>query len=180
MADSKPPQGIDPDVEILNNFNKAIGFTPPAPAPEQGTPNLKSVDTALTIKGNPMTGINPGLKSGGSQEYMNSIGNYLDQVANTAKTPNDYMKPYTYNGDYDGANFERYFGSRHFNELGFNPNRDNDALYNEKSTFGDDFTRAASQWPTLVKSGFMSGLRSWGDMFTDPLAPDLKTAREMQ
>ena len=107
MADSKPPQGIDPDVEILNNFNKAIGFTPPAPAPEQGTPNLKSVDTALTIKGNPMTGINPGLKSGGSQEYMNSIGNYLDQVANTAKTPNDYMKPYTYNGDYDGSYFEK-------------------------------------------------------------------------
>jgi len=180
MADSKPPQGIDPDVEILNNFNKAIGFTPPASAPEQGTPNLKSVDTALTIKGNPITGINPGLKNGGTKEYMNSIGNYLDQVANTAKTPNDYMKPYTYNGDYDGANFERYFGSRHFNELGFNPNRDNDALYNEKSTFGDDFTRAASQWPTLVKSGFMSGLRSWGDMFTDPLAPDLTTAREMQ
>lgn len=180
MADSKLPQGIDPDVEILNNFNKAIGFTPSAPAPEQGTPNLKSVETSLQIKGNPITGANPGLKSGGGREYMNSIGNYLDQVANTAKTPNDYMKPYTYNGDYDGANFERYFSSRHFNELGFNPNRDNDALYNEKSTFGDDFTRAASQWPTLVKSGFMSGLRSWGDMFTDPLAPDLKTAREMQ
>ena len=179
MADSKPQQGTDPDAEIINHFNNAIGFTP-QPTPELGTPNLKSVDTSRQIKGNPITGINAGLKGGSSTEYMKSVGNYMDQVANTALTPSDYMKPYTYNGDYDGANFDKYFSSRHFNELGFNPNRDNDALYNEKSTFGDEFVRAASQWPTLVKSGFMSGIRSWGDMFTDPLAPDLKTAREMQ
>jgi hypothetical protein len=47
-------------------------------------------------------------------------------------------------------------------------------------TFGDQFVRAAKQWDNLVTTGFMSGLRSWKTIFTDPLAPDIESAREME
>ncbi len=144
-------------------------------------PMPDSVGISTQIKGSPITGINPGLKDPlGTKDFANSIGNYISNVSISQQDPHEQMKPFSYNGDFDGANFERYFGTKQFNKLGFNPYRDNDALYNDNRTFGDDFTRAASQWPSLFKSGFMSGIRSWGDMFSDPLAPDIKTAREMQ
>lgn len=144
-------------------------------------PMPDSVGISTQIKGSPITGINPGLKDPlGTKDFAKSIGNYISNVSISQQDPHEQMKPFSYNGDFDGANFERYFGTKQFNKLGFNPYRDNDALYNDNRTFGDDFTRAASQWPSLFKSGFMSGIRSWGDMFSDPLAPDIKTAREMQ
>ena len=35
-------------------------------------------------------------------------------------------------------------------------------------TMGDQFARAASQWDNLVTTGFKSGVKSWGTLFTDP------------
>jgi len=133
-----------------------------------------SSDIYKYVVGNPLSGSNPGREN----------VSYLDAaVEKLGKTPqNDYsiMRPYSYSGDFDGANFERYYNSKPYKDLGFSPYRDNESLYNDNMTFGDEFVRAASQWPSLVWTGIKSGVSTWGDMFTDPLAPDVKNAREMQ
>ena len=140
----------------------------------------ESIDIYKYVVGNPVTGSNP------MNKYVPERSNpaiSLDALKNKTLSDNknyEYMRPYTYNGDFDGANFERYYNSKPYKTLGFSPYRDNESLYNDKMTLGDEFVRAASQWPALVWTGFKSGVTSWGDMFTDPLAPDIEGAREMK
>ena len=133
----------------------------------------------MNIAGNPIIGANPGLRND-SPNYISAIANKL---ANQRPEEDPYLalKPFTYSGDYDAANFERYYSTgKLYNKLGFSPYRDNETLYNNKMTVGDQFVRAAKQWDNLVGAGFMSGIRSWKTLFTDPLAPDLEGARDME
>lgn len=126
--------------------------------------------------GNPVTGSNPKVGSSSAEAFAQA-----SLKATTAQADNPYtnMRPFTYSGDYDGANFDRYYGTKAYKTLGFSPYRDNDALYNQKMTYGDQFVRAASQFDNMVFGAIAGGVRTWGTMFTDPLAPDLEGARDM-
>lgn len=129
---------------------------------------------SISIPGNPITG--PNAPAPGDEDPLISLLNNYKPKSN----PYLALKPYTYSGDYDNANFERYYSTGDlYNKLGFSPYRDNDALYNQNMTLGDEFVRAAKQWDNLIGAGFMSGIKSWKTMFTDPLAPDLDAARDM-
>lgn len=133
----------------------------------------------LQIKGNPIIGAEPGLY-GNSSAFSDALN---DSFKNFKPEENKYevMKPFTYSGDYDAANFERYYSTgKLYDKLGFSPYRNNEDLYNNKMTVGDQFVRAAKQWDDLVGAGFMSGIKSWKTMFTDPLGPDLEGARDME
>ncbi len=137
----------------------------------------KAIDIYKNVVGNPTTGSNPG------KTAPNFASNLIDSFQKKLEhSANDYqqMRPFTYNGDFDNANFERYYSTSKYKDIGFSPYRDNESLYNNKMTFGDQFVRAASQWDNLAVTGFKSGIRAWGDLFTDPLAPDIESAREMQ
>jgi hypothetical protein len=139
-----------------------------------------SIDAYKNSVGNPITGSNPAAKAS-APGYADSLFEAADLKMQTASDPYKEMRPFTYNGDYDGANFERYYSAKDtFDKLGFSPYRDNEALYNNKMTLGDQFSRAASQWDNLALTGFKSGIKAWGTLFTDPLAPDLESAREME
>lgn len=133
----------------------------------------------LQIKGNPITGAEPVLRNDNP-----NLGNALfDFATNYQPKENKYaaMQPFSYSGDYDAANFDRYYSTgKLYEKLGFSPYRDNESLYNNKMTVGDQFVRAAKQWDNLVGAGFMSGIKSWKTLFTDPLAPDLEGARDME
>ncbi len=137
----------------------------------------ESIDTYKNSVGNPITGSNPKLGLVSPEDFAKSS---LVESTRLQEDPYIKMRPFTYNGDYDGANFDRYYGTKAYKTLGFTPYRDNDALYNQKMTFGDQFVRAAGQWDNLMATGFMSGVKSWGTLFTDPLAPDLESARDMK
>ncbi len=142
-----------------------------------------SLNIYKNVVGNPITGTNPKTKL---SDINTAAVSPKDEAKlfdiNVQSSKSDYvkMRPYTYNGDVDGANFERYYSTDQFKTLGFSPFRDNEALYNSKMTFGDQFVRAASQWDNLALTGFKSGIKAWGTLFTDPLAPDIESAREMQ
>lgn len=139
-----------------------------------------SIDAYKNNVGNPITGSNPAAKAS-APGYADSLFEAADLKMQSASDPYKQMRPFTYNGDYDGANFERYYSAKDtFDKLGFSPYRDNEALYNNKMTLGDQFSRAASQWDNLALTGFKSGIKAWGTLFTDPLAPDLESAREME
>ena len=142
----------------------------------------KAIDIYSRVVGNPLVGSNPGEKNPyvSNEAYTDSLA---EKIRNNAlSTTNKYgnLQPYTYNGDIESVNFDRYYSSKPFKTYGFSPYRDNESLYNDKMTFGDQFVRAASQWDNLVATGFTSGVRAWKTMFTDPLAPDIQGAREMK
>jgi hypothetical protein len=184
MADeitTTPTTGAIPQFDFDNALN--------SPIPENNyDPRPKAIDVYNKVVGNPLTGSNPGANytpSSDVTKFIKDSNSYKDILFSSSEItgpadPVKNMKPFTYNGDYDGVNFERYYNSKPFKELGFNPYRDNESLYNNRMTIGDEFIRAASQWPSLVSTGFMSGVRSWSTVFTDPLAPDVKGAIEMQ
>lgn len=178
------PENNDLKSQLIDNFNKSIGVNTSENVHVGGfDPAPAALDYLKKYTGNPIKGSNPELKTDNIDrlnDYSNNIGNYLAKNAEV-QTQSDYkvMKPFSYNGDYDGANFERYYNTPQFDKLGFSPYRDNESLYNANRTIGDDFVRAASNWPSLVMTGIKSGVTAWGDMFSDPLAPDLEGGRDM-
>lgn len=169
-----------PDLQALNNSAvdriRQIEESLNLPA----RPN--SIDAYKNIAGNPITGSNPSAKNTNSSvDFFTSMDKALSAMPKKESDIYGALRPFTYNGDTDGANFERYHSSGDlYNKIGFSPYRDNESLYNDKMTFGDEFVRAASQWDNLVGTGFRSGIKSWSTLFTDPLAPDLEGAREME
>lgn len=187
-----PGEGSQNLNQHMAEFNKTIGlgseqFQPPI-NPNKYNPTPTAAEIYQKVVGSPMTGSNPGLKTpqinlSAELANLNAHGEALVQQADkqirAGADVNQMMRPFSYNGDYDGANFQRYYNSAPFKKLGFNPYRDNESLYNDKMTTGDEFVRAAGQWPSLIKTGVMSGIRAWGNLFTDPLSPDLKSSREM-
>jgi hypothetical protein len=169
-----------PDLQALNNSAidriRQIEESLNLPA----RPN--SIDAYKNIAGNPITGSNPSAKNPNSSlDFFTSMDKALSAMPKKESDIYGTLRPFSYNGDTDGANFERYHSSGDlYNKIGFSPYRDNESLYNDKMTFGDEFVRAASQWDNLVGTGFRSGIKSWSTLFTDPLAPDLEGAREME
>jgi len=87
-----------------------------------------------------------------------NIRRYLDQQAPLVgeNSTNPFMKhkPEMFGADLDNHQFERYYLHPKFKQLGFNPYIDNEARYNQNSTFGDDLSRTSGQWWTLVGLGF--------------------------
>ena len=143
----------------------------------------EAIDVYKNVVGNPITGSNPAGKYSdlSTIDYGRTLTDGLNRkIETTADDPYTKMRPYTYSGDYDGANFERYYGTRLYNKLGFSPYRDNDALYNKHMTMGDQFVRAASQWDNLALGAFLGSAKAWGTLFTDPLSPDIESARDFE
>lgn len=79
----------------------------------------------------------------------------------------------TFGADMDHHQFERYYNSPKFKELGFNPYVDNEAKYNGASSFTDDFRRTWGQWQTLVGLGAR-------DAFSFGPASDTKFAKDFE
>jgi hypothetical protein len=76
-------------------------------------------------------------------------------------------------------NFDRYYNHPQFKNLGWNPYIDNEAIYNANSTWTDDFSRASTQWMSLVGLGAKQTFGNWDDLFSLNTKGDTKYAREM-
>jgi hypothetical protein len=79
------------------------------------------------------------------------------------------------------SNFMRYYEHPEFQKLGWKPYADNEAYYNANSTIYDDMSRMWGQFGSLVGTGYMSGYRSIGAMFSgESMVTDLKSANEFE
>jgi len=79
------------------------------------------------------------------------------------------------------TNYDRFYNHPMYNELGFHPFADNEAYYNENSSWWDDASRMMGQFSSLMSTGFVSAYRSLGDLFDDDpyfFGKDLDSARE--
>jgi hypothetical protein len=72
------------------------------------------------------------LKSAGSQDQMH------------------FAKEHSFGANHRGQNFQRYYAHPSFSKLGFDPYIDNEAKYNENSSWTGDFWRAAKQIPGMM------------------------------
>ena len=105
-----------------------------------------------------------------SRENGASVGGFgamLDQGMNKINNMTDlgnYATPYAYDASPKGTFRARYkaYGQDTFNKIGFHPLIDNETLFNQNTTFGDDLSRWASHaaWPMITK-GFMDPIRSY-------------------
>ena len=113
--------------------------------------------------------------------YKNAYKNNIRAQLQSHQDNNVYAKIYSYDAGPDSnAFYKRYqaYGQEKFDEIGFSPLRDNEALYNSNTTWWDDHKRMMTQsfWP-LFGRGFVSGPKSLGKMLTgDFTSSDIEDA----
>ena len=163
-----PGQGQDSGLQQhMAEFNQTIGLTSPQDLASINTnvydPRPSAIDIYNKVVGNPIVGSNPGARLPANDigqslkqlnDYNSAVSQRVLQTASANPDKTELMRTFTYNGDHDGDNFDRYYNSAPFKELGYNPYRNNEALYNNNMSTGDEFVRAAGQWPSLVMTGF--------------------------
>ena len=144
----------------------------------------------LNIK-NTITGIEPnkpGPQKGQSVgDIASALNDYSKAISQANQDKNTYSRIYSYNAGPSGNNFyKRYaaYGQEKFDEVGFTPLRDNEALFNERTTKFNDFTRMMQHsFLPLLGQGFVSGPKSLWKMaqgdFTSGELEDAKMYEEV-
>lgn len=157
--------------EIENSANPFNSLNTPAPYIREfgslmppvpnGIPDAININKQL--QGDFNTGPNPGAKASNHKkntlDYVKAVTDYIGDP-NAVRDRFKYGRTYSYGAGYKNMNFDRYYNHPEFKKLGFNPYRDNDAHYNERSSWWDDFSRMRGEWGSLAWSGFKS---IWGD-----------------
>jgi hypothetical protein len=138
----------------------------------------------LNIK-NTVSGLAPGKPGSKPGQSTNDIASafidYSKSLAQANQDKNSYARMYSYNAGPSGNNFyKRYnaYGQEKFDEIGFSPIRDNEAIFNERTTKWNDYTRMMSNsFLPLAAQGFMSGPKSlWKMAHGDFTSGDLEDA----
>ena len=115
------------------------------------------------------------------KEQGDAFGARMDMFIKSHQDKNSYAKINVYNAGPSGNSFyKRYaaYGQKKFDEVGFSPTRDNEAMYNAHTTMGDDFTRMMkNSFMPLLGRGFVSGPKSLIKMLQGDFSADLDDAR---
>jgi hypothetical protein len=160
------------------NFEASQRFTPVVPDVQ----NLNN--PAAQVRKN-VVGVSPGKpgvnKNANVDDLKKSMKDYALATIRSTADKNQYGKIYSYNAGPDGnAFYKRYqaYGQEKFDAIGFSPLRDNEALFNARTTQWDDFGRMmTNSFVPLFTRGFVSGPKSLGRMFAgDFTGTDLEDA----
>jgi hypothetical protein len=137
-------------------------------------PQMDSIDVPdYNIKDN-VSGLSPytnqkSFKGLSVKDQVRALGNLTISKLNTLQDPNTYGKIKAYDSSPTGAHRARYaaYGRETFDRLGFNPEVNNEAIYNDQTTAWDDFVRMAkhSAWPLYAK-GFVANPKSYAGIFS--------------
>jgi len=149
--------GFDTDSNPVNSFRQAITADRIANRPiPSGRPDL--VKTGLNVAGNYRTGPRPGSQddNDGTLNLVRDKIDFIKGASQWASDPDAYARANYYGGGIHGANFERYYNHPKFKKLDFNPMRNNEALYNQNSSWWDDFNRMTTSLGGLMWTGFKS------------------------
>lgn len=86
----------------------------------------------------------------------------------TGSNPNPEISGYSNPSDYNKnqVSYDRYYNHPKFKNLGFSPFRDNESLYNQNATWGDEYSRMFGQFGKLFTTGFTSTFESLGDVIS--------------
>ena len=161
---------------------------PPAPFSIPGVRNLTRPN--FNIKQNIVN--NPGViksapKTGkvNIKDLMTAQQDYLKSLIQSKSSNEEYVRMYAYDASPDGGAFyDRYaaYGQETFDKIGFHPLRDNEALFNARTTKADDWSRMISHsFLPMFGKGFTDGPKSmWKMIQGDFTGTDLEGAEEYE
>lgn len=92
----------------------------------------------------------------------------FENAIRTGANPNPEISGYSNPVDYNKnqVSYDRYYNHPKFKDLGFSPFRDNESLYNQNATWGDEYSRMFGQFGKLFTTGFTSSFESLGDLIS--------------
>ena len=152
----------------------------------QAYPEVKSLDnTTYPIKDN-VTGLAPYTNKPNQTGLMSAKDKASADFASVNKSlqsledNNSYAKIQAYDSSAAGAHRARYkaYGQETFDRIGFNPEINNEALFNAGTTGLDDTARwlTSAAWP-LFSRGFIANPKSYGGIFTGDFGQDIEEAK---
>lgn len=163
-----------PDV----NFPKYFPVIPSAPSLDRPDQGIRDNVVGSPMRRPPISKQNTGLPS--PKDFSNSLKGYVLARESTAKPQDQYAKIYSYDASPASNSFyDRYaaYGQEKFDQIGFHPLRDNEALYNAKTTGWNDFTRMmTNSFVPLFTRGFVSGPKSLYKMIQGDFSADTEDA----
>jgi hypothetical protein len=149
---------------------KPINFPAPTRISVPGNQSVQrpNSDIRQNIVGsppNPAGSKNPNAFRGKSSEDIGqTFVDYAKAISQSNQDKNEYARIYSYDAGPDsGAFYKRYaaYGQEKFDAVGFHPFRDNEAIFNAKTTGWNDFSRMMTHAAVpLFTRGFVSGPKS--------------------
>jgi hypothetical protein len=176
-----PFEGDNINVPTLENYKNvydipAVNILPPQSRLVNQAPNVRQLATG-TVPGKTPSPV----KSSASDRAMAWMAKWKGQNATRNAQPKDsFGRIYSYKDAPNGDAFmERYqaFGQEKFDELGFSPIRNNEALYNDNTTWWQRHSRMMTNsfWPLFFR-GFVSGPKSLAKAMTGDFSADPEEA----
>ena len=174
-----PFEGDNIDMPTFENYKNVFepvrNFFPPETSLHSPVQNVKQFAVGIP---NQKTPTDVGSTADRANAWLSKWK--ADNTTRNAKPKDNFGRIMMYkdgpNGD---AFYGRYqaFGQQKFDEIGFSPLRNNDAIYNENTTWWQRHKRTMmnSFWP-LFGRGFISGPKSLAKALTGDFSPDLEEA----
>jgi len=115
------------------------------------------------IVGYPPNTNKPNSNKGSIQDFLNYMTNGIEKL----QSNKSYIRPHAYDASSQGANKARYksYGQKTYDRIGFNPEINNELMYNSKTSGADELVRMFqhSGLPLLIK-GAIAGPKSYYQM----------------
>ena len=164
MANTKiVPSMADLDINNLSNTSKII-------------------DTRQAMSG--VTPNTPAKNTSSSRDRMTALSNSITASDAAFQDKNEYGNVYAYDNSPSGPSFKaRYkaYGQETYNKIGFDPNIDNEAVYNQQTNTFDDMKRwAVNAALPMLGLGFMSPLNSYASGFGGDLDASRQEAKDYE
>jgi hypothetical protein len=181
IVDQKGLSPFEGDRMRLPEINTPSYFPviPSAPALDRPDQNIRDNVVGSPVRRPPISKQSTKLPS--PDEFSKSLNSYMSARLSTAKPQDQYAKIYSYDASPASNTFyDRYaaYGQEKFDEIGFHPLRDNEALYNAKTTGWNDFIRMmTNSFVPLYTRGFVSGPKSLYKMLQGDFSADTEDAR---
>jgi hypothetical protein len=165
-----------PTVENYKNvYDPVVNIFPASTSLHSPVQNVKQYAVGIP---NQQTPTDVGSSADRANAWLNKWK--ADNTTRNAKPKDNFGRIMMYkDGPSGDAFYKRYkaFGQETFDKIGFSPLRNNDAIYNDNTTWWQRHKRTMmnSFWP-LFGRGFISGPKSFAKALTGDFSPDLEEA----
>lgn len=176
-----PFEGDNIKVPTLENYKNVFDIPVVNILPPQSRVVNQSQNVRQLAVGTPPGKTPSPVKSSSADRAMAWLAKMrADNATRNAQPRDNFARIYSYKDAPDGDAFmERYqaFGQEKFDELGFSPMRNNEALYNDNTTWWQRHKRMMTNsfWPLFFR-GFVSGPKSLAKAMTGDFSPDPEEA----
>jgi hypothetical protein len=174
-----PFEGDSIDMPTFENYKNVndpvVNLFPPSTSLHSPVQNVKQYAVGTP---NQKTPTDVGSSADRANAWLNKWK--ADNTTRNAKPKDNFARIMMYkDGPSGDAFYDRYkaFGQEKFDKIGFSPLRNNDAIYNDNTTWWQRHKRTMmnSFWP-LFGRGFVSGPVSLAKALTGNFSPDLEEA----